>query len=554
MIISGLSEGLSLASVIPVLNAISNPKMVLDFQIIGDLLKFFNLTSEKQIVVSVVLIFTFCFCASAAIRTINIWINNRFSALAGHDISIKVFKSIIFIPYEKQILLNSSEEINALILHIDRCIILFLNFLQVFSSFIIASLLISFLILINWKIALIIIVVFTFSYVIISRYVKTTLLKNSKKIGQLEVDILQDLQESLGSIRDIILSSKYDLLIKKYRELDQRLRFTRAQNIFLGFFPRYFLESMGLLVMSFCILFFTINDASVELIFPTLGAFALGSQKLLPTLQQAYYGWVTLKSFSNSSSIIIKKLNSLNQLDQFAKPINKQHSLENNIQLKNVSFQYNKSSPLVLKNVNLIIKKGEKIGILGKSGSGKTTLVDIIMGLLPPSSGKVLIDGIDIYEPKNKYFLRLWRNSISHVPQSIFLINNSIEQNIAFTSSRDNIDLKAIISASKKAQLHDYVSSLPLKYKTLIGEKGIRISGGQRQRIAIARALYKKSKVLIFDEATSALDNSTENKIVNSLDNFSNQFTSLTISHRVNTLINCDRKIEVLSGKLNEIK
>ena len=126
--------------------------------------------------------------------------------------------------------------------------------------------------------------------------------------------------------------------------------------------------------------------------------------------------------------------------------------MENNIQLKNVSFQYNKSSPLVLKNVNLIINKGEKIGILGKSGSGKTTLVDIIMGLLPPLSGKVLIDGIDIYEPKNKYFLRLWRNSISHVPQSIFLINNSIEQNIAFTSSRDNIDLKSIISASRKAQ------------------------------------------------------------------------------------------------------
>ena len=176
------------------------------------------------------------------------------------------------------------------------------------------------------------------------------------------------------------------------------------------------------------------------------------------------------------------------------------------------------------------------------------------MGLLPPSSGKVLIDGIDIYDPKNKDFLRVWSNSISHVPQSIFLINNSIEQNISFTYSTDDIDYESIISASKKAQLHDYVSSLPLKYKTLIGERGIRISGGQRQRIAIARALYKKSKILIFDEATSALDNNTENKIVNSLDNFSNEVTSLIIAHRVNTLINCDRKIEVLSGKLNEIK
>ena len=145
-----------------------------------------------------------------------------------------------------------------MIIHVDRCIILFDTFLQVFTSLIIAILLISFLILINWKIALLIIFVFTFSYLLISRYIRTTLLKNSKKIGDLEEDILQDIQESLGSIRDIILSSKYHLLIKKYSQLDQKLRITKSQNIFLTSFPRYILESMGLLVMSFCILIFTI--------------------------------------------------------------------------------------------------------------------------------------------------------------------------------------------------------------------------------------------------------------------------------------------------------
>ena len=153
--------------------------------------------------------------------------------------------------------------------------------------------------------------------------------------------------------------------------------------------------------------------------------------KNLPTLQQTYSGWADLKAYSNSSSIIIKKLNSINKLDQYSRPVSEIHSLKKDIQLKNVSFKYHESSPLVLKDINLIIKKGEKIGILGKSGSGKTTLVDIIMGLLPPSSGKVLVDGINIYDYKNKNFLRAWRNSISHVPQSIFLLNNSIEQNIS---------------------------------------------------------------------------------------------------------------------------
>ena len=232
MILSGLSEGLSLASLVPVLNAISNPKSILDFKFIGDLLKILNLTSEKEIVVSVVIIFTVCFCIASAIRTLNIWVNTRFSALAGHDISKKVFRSIIFVPYEKQILINSSEEINALITHVNNCIILFETFLKVFTGLIVAILLISILILINWKVALFIVTLFGFAYLLISKYVRNSLIKNSKKIGDLEEDILQDIQESLGSIRDIILSSKYHLLLKKYSQLDQKLRITKSLNVF----------------------------------------------------------------------------------------------------------------------------------------------------------------------------------------------------------------------------------------------------------------------------------------------------------------------------------
>lgn len=553
MIVSALSEGISLASVIPVLNSITEPQSILNIKIIGQFLKFFELTSNNSIIISVVSLFTICFCLASLIRILNIWLNTKFSALAGHDISIRVFKSIIFIPYEQQIQINSSEEINALITHVNNCIILFENFLQVFTSLVISSLLIVILFIINWKVASFTVIAFASAYIYISSTVRIQLLRNSKKISDLEARILQQIQEGLGSIRDIILRSNYHVLINEYSLLDRKLRITKAENNFIGSFPRYILEAIGLIIMSISIIVLSINNMEVKLILPILGSFALGSQKLLPTLQQLYYGWVALKAYSSSSSIIINKINSEKQKKLFLEPINYFHELRDKIELKNVSFRYSKKSPLILNNVNLTIKKGENLGIIGLSGSGKSTLLDILMGLLPPTSGEILVDGINIYNPNNFDHLRAWRNTISHVPQSIFLLNNTIEKNIAFTFSESNINDAKIKSSSKKAQLHKYVISLNDKYNSLIGERGVKISGGQRQRIAIARALYKKSSVLIFDEATSALDNFTEGKIINSIETFSRNFTSIMVSHRISTLDICDRKIKVDKGRLFDI-
>ncbi len=553
MIISALSEGISLASVIPVLNSITEPQSILNIKIIGQFLKFFELTSNNSIIISVVSLFTICFCLASLIRILNIWLNTKFSALAGHDISIQVFKSIIFIPYEQQVQINSSEEINALITHVNNCIILFENFLQVFTSLVISSLLIVILFIINWQVALFTVIAFASAYIYISSTVRIKLLSNSKKISNLEARILQQIQEGLGSIRDIILRSNYHLLINDYSLLDHKLRITKAENNFIGSFPRYILEAIGLIIMSISIIVLSLNNVEVKLILPILGSFALGSQKLLPTLQQSYYGWVALKAYSSSSSIVINKIKSEKQKKLFLEPINYFHELRDKIELKNVSFKYSKKSPLILNNVNLTIKKGENLGIIGLSGSGKSTLLDILMGLLPPTSGEILVDGINIYNPNNLDHLRAWRNTISHVPQSIFLLNNTIEKNIAFTFSESTINNEKIISSSKKAQLHKYVMSLNDKYNSLIGERGVKISGGQRQRIAIARALYKKSSVLIFDEATSALDNFTEGKIIKSIETFSRNFTSITVSHRISTLDICDRKIKVEKGRLFDI-
>ena len=196
------------------------------------------------------------------------------------------------------------------------------------------------------------------------------------------------------------------------------------------------------------------------------------------------------------------------------------------------------------------IFKGQRLGIIGKTGSGKTTISDLMMGLLKPSSGRILVDNINIHDENKPDQIINWRLSISHVPQSIFLSDSTIAENIAFGLEKKMISIPAVIEASKKAQLHDFVESKTEGYNTIIGERGIKLSGGQRQRIGIARALYKKSEILVLDEATSALDNETEVEFINSLKNLNKELTIISIAHRKSTLQNCDRIIELKKGKI----
>ena len=207
----------------------------------------------------------------------------------------------------------------------------------------------------------------------------------------------------------------------------------------------------------------------------------------------------------------------------------------------------------VISDFNLEIFKGERLGIIGKTGSGKTTITDLMMGLLKPSVGRILVDNININDKDNPNRLIRWRLSISHVPQNIFLSDSTIAENIAFGVDKKNISMNAVIHASIKAQLHDFVESKPEGYNTIIGERGIKLSGGQRQRIGIARALYKKTEILVLDEATSALDNETEIDFINSLRNLNEELTIISIAHRKSTLQNCDRVIEIKKGKIIKV-
>jgi ATP-binding cassette subfamily B protein len=272
---------------------------------------------------------------------------------------------------------------------------------------------------------------------------------------------------------------------------------------------------------------------------------ALGAQKLLPVMQQIYHACSTIQG--NYSSL----QSTLTFLDQ---KMPRDHSNLNSLQLKfhksiqlsGLQFRYTSQNHDVIKNLNLTIKKGDRIGIIGETGSGKSTLIDILMGLLEPTKGSLKIDGKKI----TALNVRSWQKHIAHVPQFIFLSDTTIAENIAFSVDKKAINYELVHDAANRAKLHKVINQFPNKYNTKIGERGIKLSGGQRQRIGIARALYKHADVFIFDEATSSLDNKTEDLVMNSLDDLGSEITIIMIAHRLTTLKKCNKIIEIADGKI----
>jgi ATP-binding cassette subfamily B protein len=220
--------------------------------------------------------------------------------------------------------------------------------------------------------------------------------------------------------------------------------------------------------------------------------------------------------------------------------------MQYSIRFESVCFRYSKEGPQVLQNLNLTIPKGARVGFVGSTGSGKSTTIDLLMGLLRPDSGRLLVDE----QPVIGNRVQAWQRSIAHVPQSIFLADATLAENIAFGLPYKDIDMERVKRAARQAHIADFIENSPNGYAAFVGERGIRLSGGQRQRIGIARALYKQASVLVFDEATSALDNATEQSVMDAIEGLHREFTILLIAHRLSTVKRCDIIVELVRGQV----
>jgi ATP-binding cassette subfamily B protein len=265
---------------------------------------------------------------------------------------------------------------------------------------------------------------------------------------------------------------------------------------------------------------------------------------LLPVSNQAYSAWSNIQGAQASIQDVLELLDQPMPVDELLndKPIN----FSDEIILNKIGFRYSLDAPFVFENIYLKFAKGSRVGIVGSTGAGKSTLIDIFMGLLMTTVGTLEVDGVAITQLN----CRSWQSLVAHVPQAIFLADSTIEENIAFGVSKDQIDYGRVTKAAIQAQLHQVIAGWENGYKTIVGERGVRLSGGQRQRIGIARALYKNASIIVFDEATSALDAETEGAVMNAIDALDHDLTVLIIAHRVSTLKNCSSIIQLGNGKI----
>ena len=384
---------------------------------------------------------------------------------------------------------------------------------------------------------------FSSIYLVISWIAGSKLKRQSKIIADYQNTQIKFIQEGLGGIRDVILSNLQDNIIKNYNAIDKKLRRAHGNNQIIGLSPRFLLEGIGIVVIALVAFYLSANGDYGTNIVPLLGAYALAAQRLLPAMQNIYVAWANV---SGDQDAVIDALAYLEQKTEPRTKANKKIHFNNNISFKNVSFKYETSDELSIKDVTLDIKKGDRVGIYGKTGSGKSTFVDILMGLNMPTFGEVLVDDMRI----SKENTISWQKNIAHVPQRIFLIDGSIAENVAFGVPENQIDFDKVNDCLAMASLPDFINNFNGKEFKLAGERGSKLSGGQIQRIAIARALYLNRHVIVFDEATSALDSNTEKEIMETIYKLDKDLTLIIIAHRLSTLDLCNKKFEFDNGSL----
>ena len=485
-------------------------------------------------------------------RIFSAWWSLRIVAKTNNDIATVAYKNIIYQPYKYHLKRNSSEVVSLLTFDALRGGDAIGNILQISTSILVSFGIILGLLIVNWKLSILsFLIVFSF-YTLFNILVKRKIKTNGKFISDASNIQTRLISESIGNIRNILLDSNQNFYSKIFKKLNRQIRVRSSDVVFMTIIPRYLIESIGIIALSIFLYFLSKNAANIENTFSYIGVIAYGSQKLLPSINNIYSSYSDLYYAQESLEKTLKALY-INEKQENEQNINIKESEKLNfekIEFKNIFFKFDKDHDQILEDLNFSIKRGSKIGIIGPTGSGKSTLIDLIMGLIKPTKGEILINDKDLFNGSDNEFLYKWRSIISHVPQSIFISDCSIEENIALGINQKLIKQNLLIDASKISELYDFIMNAKYKFKMNVGEKGARLSGGQRQRLGIARAIYKMPKVLILDEATSALDNYTEKKIIKNINNLSNDITLIMIAHRTSTLKYCDEIYEIQNKKL----
>ena len=544
MLLSAIAEVISLGSLLPFLAVLTAPEKVFSYPLIEHLAGHLNVDNSMQLVFLFTTFFILSAVLAASIRIFLLWISTRVVHATGADLSLDLYRRTLYQPYQVHVARNSSSVIGGIGKVEVAVNIMTQSFMLVSSTVFLITIFLA-LVLINPAIAFSGILIFGLCYFCVSWISRKSLQRNSTLIAFEKNSVIKIVQEGLGGIRDVLLDGTQSIYCDVYQKSDSPLRRAQGANAFIAQYPRFAIEAIGIVMVALIAYILSLSPGGVSLAIPFLGVLAMGAQKMLPSLQQVYSAWTNISGNQASLKDVVDLLNQPLP-NNLLKPRDMSLAFDRLISFRAVSFRYGDGLANVINSIDLEIEKGSRVGFIGATGSGKSTLIDIAMGLLSPTNGGLEIDGNRITELN----VRSWQARIAHVPQSIFLSDGTIEENIAFGVPKGDIDRDRVAKAADQAKIADLIMSLPGGYDTYAGERGVRLSGGQRQRIGIARALYKRADVLVFDEATSALDGETEGHVMSSIQSLDSEITILIIAHRLSTLKNCTKIVELSEGTI----
>lgn len=548
VLFTSFAEILTLGAVLPFLAVLAEPEKIFHHSFVQPVVQVMEVSEPGQLLFPLTVFFLLAAVLAGAMRLTLLWAQARYSSAIGTDLSGALFQRVLDQPYSAHIARDSADVISTI--SSKTTIVVFQTLfplLVVFSSLIVLVGIVGFLLILEPWVALSAILGFASIYAVLVMSTKNRMLLYGEQVNREQSKVIRALQEGLGGIRNILIDGTQSTFFEIYRRSDSSLRRAQANMLIIGNGPRFVVEVIAMIFIAVLAIAFSEQKEGISSIIPVLGVFALATQRLLPSMQQAYSGWTAIRGSCAALRDVLDLLDqpsSVHSYQSCEAPI----LFSCSIKINNLGFRYSHSKPWILRDLNLEIPKGGRVGLVGKSASGKSTLADLIMGLLPPTEGYLSVDGVPVTTSNS----RAWWARIAHVPQSVFLTNASVAENIAFGVAPDMIDHARVRYAAELARISEAINSWEAGYESLVGERGVCLSGGQRQRIGIARAIYKHADVIVFDEATSALDNETECAVMESIESLSKDVTIIIVAHRLSTLKNCTEVFELENGQVKQ--
>lgn len=544
------AELLGLGMVLPFIAVLTSPDSLMQLEQLQPFLGALDITTKDQLLKWVSSGFIGAMLISGAVRISHLWLKNYFGAQVAAEVASKSFQALLNMNYAAHVSSNTSRAVAVIANKTNKVSNLAQSIVTVFTTCVLSISIVTALLFVDPAAALVSGGVLAMGYLATRKLVAARLNRNARQVSRLITKSIQSTQEAFGGVRDIILDNSHRYHEERFAALDRPQKELSAQNAFLAGVPRYIVETLAVIVVAALAYYLQSKQGESAFLMPKLGALALGAQRMLPSMQQTYSAWAGVRSASTQLREVLSILQAAGPKEAPLSSSDAELAFERAIAFKNVSFAYSQGGSQALREVSFVINKGDRIGLQGTTGSGKSTCVDLLMGLLDPTAGKVTVDDRALVADN----VKSWYSNIAHVPQTIFLADATIAENIALGMAADRIDMARVKLVAGQAQLGEYIASLADGYLTRVGESGSWLSGGQRQRLGLARALYKKATVLVLDEATSALDAATEKAVMETVEGLDKGLTIITIAHRTSTLRFCDRVFTLEGGRIASVK